>query len=178
LAFGWPAIPRAGENPISLGDQLTWEQILAAFKGKERLWVISRDGDHGTVFDDKGFLNRFLYDELRKITPTAEAYLFEDLVEGIADFVSKTGVKAEKRLTPEEAKEIKREEKALPPLGWLLEESFVPLQGFIVRGPSPNSQIPIYSDEVLGFPPSPRKVGWLADPRAYGFSDPENPSGE
>jgi hypothetical protein len=28
-------------------------------QGKKRLRVISRDGDHGTVFDDKGFLNRF-----------------------------------------------------------------------------------------------------------------------
>ena len=101
-------------NPI--GDQLTWEQILTHFKDKKRLWIISRDGDYGTVHSGKGFLNRFLYDELCKITPAPEVYLFEDIVEGINHFVDTTGVKAEQRLTPKEAEEIEREEKALPHL--------------------------------------------------------------
>ena len=101
-------------NPI--GDQLTWEQILTHFKDKKRLWIISRDGDYGTVYSGKGFLNRFLYDELCKITSAPEVYLFEDIVEGINHFVDTTGVKAEQRLTPEEAEEIEKEEKALPHL--------------------------------------------------------------
>jgi uncharacterized protein YjeT (DUF2065 family) len=101
-------------NPI--GDQLTWEQILTHFKGKKRLWIISRDGDYGTVYGGKGFLNRFLYDELCSIASEPEVYLFEDIVKGISHFVDTTGVKAEKRLTPEEAEEIEREEKSLPHL--------------------------------------------------------------
>jgi len=101
-------------NPI--GDQLTWEQILTHFKDKKRLWIISRDGDYGTVYSGKGFLNRFLYDELCEITSEPEVYLFEDIVEGINHFVDTTGVKAEQRLTLEEAEEIEREEKALPNL--------------------------------------------------------------
>jgi hypothetical protein len=106
--------PGKSNNPI--GDQLTWEQILTHFKGKKRLWIISRDGDYGTVYDGKGFLNRFLYDELCKVTTAPEVYLFEDTVEGIKYFVETTGVKAEKQLTPKETEEIEKEEKALPPL--------------------------------------------------------------
>jgi len=106
--------PGKHANPI--GDQLTWEQILTHFKGKRRLWIISRDGDYGTVYGGKGFLNRFLYDELRGVAPDAEVYLFPDTVEGIKHFVDKTGVKAEKRLTPEEVEEIEKEEKSLPQL--------------------------------------------------------------
>lgn len=101
-------------NPI--GDQLSWEQILTRFKNKKRLWIISGDGDYGTVYGGKRFLNRFLYDELCKITSDPEVYLFGDIVEGIRHFVNITGVKAEHRLTPEEAEEIEREEKALPNL--------------------------------------------------------------
>jgi hypothetical protein len=103
--------PGKSNNPI--GDQLTWEQILTHFKGKKRLWIISNDGDYGTMHDGKGFLNRFLYEELCKVASDAEAFLFADMVEGIGHFVAKTGVTAEKRLTPEEIEEIKKEEKAL-----------------------------------------------------------------
>jgi len=107
-------------NPI--GDQLTWEQILTHFRGKKRLWIISRDGDYGTVYGGKGFLNHFLYDELCSIASEPEVYLFEDMVEGIKHFVDTTGVKAEKRLTPEEVEEIEKEEKSLPSLSKSNEE--------------------------------------------------------
>jgi hypothetical protein len=105
-----------GKSTNALGDQVTWEQILTHFKGKKRLWIISRDGDYGTVYGGKGFLNGFLYEELCKIAPAPEVYLFQELVEGIEHFVTTTGVKAENRLTPEEAEEIEKEEKSLPHL--------------------------------------------------------------
>lgn len=119
--------PGKSTNPI--GDQLTWEQILTNFKDKKRLWIISRDGDYGTVFSGKGFLNRFLYDELCRITSEPEVYFFEDIVEGINHFVDTTGVKAEQRLTPEEAKEIEREEKSLPDLTQLNESFLKAMEG-------------------------------------------------
>jgi PIN domain len=106
--------PGKTTNPI--GDQLTWEQILTHFKGKKRLWIISRDSDYGTVYGDKGFLNCFLYDELCKVANEPEVYLFTDTVEGITHFIHTTGVNAENRLTPEEIEEIEKEEKSLPPL--------------------------------------------------------------
>ena len=106
--------PGKANNPV--GDQLIWEQILTHFKGKKRLWIISRDGDYGTVYGGKVFLNRFLYDELSEVTSEAEVYLFADTVEGIQHFVKTTGVKADNRLTPEEADEIEKEEKSLSEL--------------------------------------------------------------
>lgn len=111
-----------GKSTDPIGDQLTWEQILTHFKGKKRLWIISRDSDYGTVYANKGFLNCFLYDELCSIASEPEVYLFEDMVEGINHFVDTTGVKAEKRLTPEEVEEIEKEEKSLPSLSKLNED--------------------------------------------------------
>jgi hypothetical protein len=105
-----------GKGADSIGDQLNWEQILTNFKGKKRLWIISRDSDYGITHDAQSFLNRFLYEELCKIVSAPEVYLFGDLVTGIKDFVDKTGVKAEQGLSPEVAEEIEREEKSLPPL--------------------------------------------------------------
>ena len=118
--FGNP--PGKASNPI--GDQLTWEQILSHFRGKKRLWIISRDGDYGTLFRGKGFINRFLYEELQAVSPGAEAFLFADTVEGIRHFVSATGVKAEKRLTPREVEEIEEEEQSLLPLSQHFGEDF------------------------------------------------------
>jgi hypothetical protein len=112
--------PGKSSNPI--GDQLTWEQILTHFKGKKRLWIISRDGDYGTVYGGKGFLNQFLYDELCKVSSDPVVYLFQDTVEGISHFVETTGVTAENRLTPEDAEEIEKEEKSLPYLAQPSEE--------------------------------------------------------
>jgi hypothetical protein len=108
-----------GKHPNAIGDQLTWEQILTRFAGKKRLWIISRDSDFSTVYEGKGYLNLFLYDELRKLNPATEAFLFADVADGIKDFADKTGVKADKLPSPEEAKEIKKEEEQLPPLDWL-----------------------------------------------------------
>jgi hypothetical protein len=110
--FGNP--PGKSANPI--GDQLTWEQILTRFKGKKRLWIISRDGDYGTICAGKGFLNHFLYNDLCRIASEPEVYLFEDLNKGITHFIDTTGVKAEQRLAPEEVEEIERAEQLLPPL--------------------------------------------------------------
>ena len=117
--FGNP--PGKASSPI--GDQLTWEQILSHFRGKRRLWIISRDGDYGTIFDGRGFVNRYLYNELQAISPAAEAFLFTDTVEGINHFVSTTGVKADSRLTPKELEEIEEEEQSLAPLTLPLQSS-------------------------------------------------------
>jgi hypothetical protein len=105
-----------GKITNALGDQITWELVLSNFQGKRRIWVISRDGDYGTIYGGKGFLNRFLYDELQKVSPNSQAFLFSDSVEGIRHFVETTGAKADARLTPEEAREIEKEEQSLDPL--------------------------------------------------------------
>jgi hypothetical protein len=106
-----------GKRADPLGDQISWEQILSRFAPKSKLWIISRDGDYGASYGGREFLNKFLYDELRKISPDAEAFLFKDLVDGIKDFAKTTGVEANKLPTDEEEAEIKREIEALPSVG-------------------------------------------------------------
>jgi len=95
------------------------EQILARFVGKKGLWIITRDSDYGTIYENRGFLNQLLYEELRKVSPGAEAFLINDVASGIRHFADITGVKADKLPTEKEAAEINKEIEALPPLGWL-----------------------------------------------------------
>jgi hypothetical protein len=108
-----------GKQTDPIGDQLTWEQILSRFVGKRKLWVISGDSDYGTIYEDKGYLNQLLYQELRAISSDAEAFFFRDVSTGIRHFAQTTGVDADKLPTPQEIEEIKEEEKRLPPLDWI-----------------------------------------------------------
>jgi hypothetical protein len=82
-----------GKKGGPIGDELTWEQILSRFVAKKKLWIITKDGDYGTIYGEKGILNEFLYDELRKVSPDAEAFLFDDVADGIKHFAEVTGVK-------------------------------------------------------------------------------------
>jgi hypothetical protein len=108
---GYP--PGKPTDPI--GDQVSWEQILAQFPGRKKLWVITKDTDYGCMYNDEGFFNQFLYDELRKVSPDATVFLFDNIPSAIKHFTRITGVKAEKLLTPEQINKTKREEQALPP---------------------------------------------------------------
>ena len=103
-----------GKKTDTLGDQLSWEPVLTCMKGKKRLWIISRDEDYGSFYGDKGFLNRFLYNEVRQLDSDAEVFFFNETSKGIEHFIHVTGLKAKHRLTPEKMKEIEDEEKSLP----------------------------------------------------------------
>lgn len=106
-----------GKRNDPVGDEITWEQVLSNFSGKRRLWIISRDGDYGSSFGGRFFLNSFLRSELADITDDPVVYIFEDLVEGLTHFVETTKVQASIKLTPEEISEIENEERSLPPVG-------------------------------------------------------------
>lgn len=80
------------------------------------MWIITRDSDYGTLYKGKRFLNQFLYEELRKVCPDAEAFLFDDVGSGIRHFAGITGVKADNLPSPKETEENKKELEALPPL--------------------------------------------------------------
>src|SRR5271166_369113 len=104
-----------GKQTDPIGDQVSWEQILGQFVGKTRLWIITRDSDYGSKYGGTGFFNQFLYEELAKVSRSAEVFLFENVLEGIKHFARITGVKADKVPSPEEIEEIKKEEETLPP---------------------------------------------------------------
>lgn len=121
-----------GKITNALGDQISWEQILSHCKGKSKIWIISRDADYGTKFLDKGFLNQYLYNELQKVSPGCEVYLFGELHEGLEHFIEKTGVEAVEKLSPEDAAEVEMEEQSLP----LLDSSLSEEIGFATRSNS------------------------------------------
>ena len=109
-----------GKRGDSLGDQLSWEQILSKCKAKPMLWIITRDSDYGTTHEGKMFLNAALYQDLASLyqsEPTV--FCFANIDDGLRHFADTTGTKAEKLPTPEESKEIKKEQESLPPLGAL-----------------------------------------------------------
>jgi hypothetical protein len=110
-----------GKQTDPIGDQVSWEQILGRFVGKTKLWIITKDSDYGSMYDEKGFFNQFLYEELIRVSRNAEVFLFENVAEGIKHFAGITGVKADKVPSPEEIEEIKKEEATLPPrpLDWI-----------------------------------------------------------
>jgi hypothetical protein len=105
-----------GKITDSIGDQLTWEQILTHFEGKKRLWIITKDRDYSEVYNNETFLNPFLYDELCSISSEPEVYLFEHTLKGIQHFVKTTGVKVEQSVTPQDVEEIEKEEESLSDL--------------------------------------------------------------
>lgn len=112
-----------GKKTAPLGDQLTWEQLIRHFKGKSKLWIISKDSDYLSKRYGKTLLNPLLYQDLARLNqPPPEVFCFDSIGVGINDFAQKTGVEAKKLLTPEESQELKEAQDALPPLdslGWL-----------------------------------------------------------
>jgi hypothetical protein len=111
-----------GKKSGPIGDQLNWEQILTRWRPDTGLWIITGDDDFAIKYnkDDKErFLNAFLYRELIQRYGTAPVFCFDNIGVGLADFVTKTGVKAEKLPTPEEIEKIRKQQESLPPMGWL-----------------------------------------------------------
>jgi hypothetical protein len=159
--FGRPP----GKQRDALGDQISWEQILTMLRGKSRLWIISRDEDFGQDYGDQAFVNCLLQEEVRKVKSGAEVYLFRNIPDGIDDFVRLTGVPAKKRLSPQDAKELKKEEHALPrmlSMGNLVFFTEMPRQPIVA---SPQPVIPSLS--ISPIPP--------ATPSSESSKPPPNP---
>jgi hypothetical protein len=53
-----------GKRTDPLGDQISWQQFLDAAKGKQRVWIISRDGDFTETVNKQALLDPFLQAEL------------------------------------------------------------------------------------------------------------------
>jgi hypothetical protein len=111
-----------GKKSGTLGDELCWEQILSRCKQRPRIWIISKDSDYGTTYEGKMFLNAALYQELGRLYKSEPMiFCFDNLAEGFKHFVETTGAVVKNPPTPEETKQIKKEQESLPPLGWLID---------------------------------------------------------
>jgi hypothetical protein len=112
-----------GKSTDPLGDQVTWEQLLTHCKAKniQRLWIISSDTDYITMFGGSSFLNPFLHRELVNVRGSnIEVHCFDKLGDGIKDFATKAGVKADKLVSDAELEKINKEIEALPPRDYIL----------------------------------------------------------
>jgi hypothetical protein len=102
-------------NP--LGDELTWEQLLANCQKEKinRVWIITSDKDYYTDFVGKHFLNSFLHQELKTAYGAAfEVRCFDNLMKGVKDFDKEAGANAaESLLTEPESTAIEKELYAL-----------------------------------------------------------------
>jgi len=79
-----------GKAKDPLGDQLSWEQFLRNYDGKE-IWIITNDGDYLSQYKGKIYLNPYLYNELKRKgnNKPPKIKLFESLSKGLEDFCSK-----------------------------------------------------------------------------------------
>jgi hypothetical protein len=111
-----------GKKADSLGDQISWEQLLTVSKkDKPKLWFVTGDSDYVTEHDGKMFLNAMLYSELVQLYGSApEVFCFDNIPDAFKHFSETTKVKADKLPTPEETRQIKKEQEAVSSLSaWL-----------------------------------------------------------
>lgn len=106
-----------GKQRDTLGDQITWEQLLTFCKGTKRLWIITDDRDYGIKRDDERvLLNPLLHRDLMHTCGVAlELHCYSDLGKGVTEFRKNVGVTADKLPTEEVLTEIKQELDNLPP---------------------------------------------------------------
>jgi hypothetical protein len=111
-----------GKKGDPLGDELTWEQILTHIKGKSKLWIITRDGDFATAWNDdsaKASLNALLRQELLDLHQAKiQVFCFRHITDGLEHFATTMNVSTEELFTPEEKDRTNREQDALPPLNY------------------------------------------------------------
>ena len=83
-----------GKSSDPLGDQLSWEQLLAQVNEVSGLWVISHDFDFYTIHEKECHLNPVLYQDLITLNPTIEVKCFNALADALKDFDKTTKILA------------------------------------------------------------------------------------
>jgi hypothetical protein len=101
--------PGKAEDP--LGDQISWEQLVSAHDGKEKIWLISNDYDYLDKYGGKCYLNAFLYHELASKSNTPPViYCFTSLADGLMHFSKNSGYKVKELPSQKVMEEITVEE--------------------------------------------------------------------
>ena len=143
-----------GKPNDPLGDQVTWEQFLKYSINAESIWIITNDNDYITNFEDKIYLNSFLYRELISINKNFNIFCFNSLSNGLKHFREFSKEKIKSLPSNEDLEAISKEElssqPSLPepgrrfPVGTRVNEAGEIIQEFIIVPPgfsSPNHYI-------------------------------------
>ena len=128
---GFP--PGKSEDP--LGDELNWEQILTACKGKTRLWIVTNDFDFIVEYGGECFLNAALHQEvLRVLAHPREVFCFNKIERAIEHFAKINNMIGVKLPSPAEAAEIEKEREQLPLPEWIPPRRHLPTTGWMSNG--------------------------------------------
>jgi len=75
-----------GKKNDTLGDQLTWEQLLDSLDQIDELWIISNDSDFMYERNSTHFLNPFLHKEILDKKNEIKLFMYKTLAEGLNSF--------------------------------------------------------------------------------------------
>jgi hypothetical protein len=76
-----------GKANGTLGDQVSWEQLLATLKAGCRVWLVTKDSDYVIKHGGKVFLNPLLHSEIaEKVGKGGEVHCFDSLVDALVHF--------------------------------------------------------------------------------------------
>jgi hypothetical protein len=98
-----------GKKNDPLGDQLSWEQLLSAAKGKRSIWIVSNDGDYLEKAVGRFYLNPLLSDELAAIAPDASVHCFGNLANFFDEFLKSEYSDLLDKKEPQEVEAAQRE---------------------------------------------------------------------
>jgi len=84
-----------GKKGDTLGDQLSWEQLLGRLSRGDELWIVSRDSDYCIRHSGNCYLHPVLFEDLRKRgLRKKDIFAFENLASALKDFNRRGGTKA------------------------------------------------------------------------------------
>lgn len=75
-----------GKQNDSLGDQISWEQLLNKIKIADETWIISNDFDYFTKHNKRLYLNSFLINEVLSENPKLKINCFNTLSDGLKSY--------------------------------------------------------------------------------------------
>lgn len=75
-----------GKRMDPLGDQLSWEMLLSNIPKVNSIWIISKDSDYYTEYNNTLYLNSFLANDLRSLNPKIEIKVFNKLAEALKEY--------------------------------------------------------------------------------------------
>ena len=145
-----------GKKKDTLGDQISWTQLLSHVSAKDELWIVTADGDFHIHNRKSVLLNPFLLKELEeKGVERAKIHVYDNLASALQGF-SKAAKEPVKALPPDEViesaareeQEIERASVAVPPTGGVLWKSFPPR---LVFSEGTGVNMPLFS--AVGDPP-------------------------